>query len=89
VRIGEEGGDDELALWERVDGAEVDRTAPLAEQRRQEGKSGDRQRDPEGDDPAEGERRSLEQAAARVALFVALWLSCRRGDLRAGRGPGG
>src|SRR5439155_15504372 len=68
IRISEKGGDDELTFRERRDRSQVDGAPPLAEERRQDGQTGRRQRDGKGDQAAEGERGSLEQSATRVAL---------------------
>jgi hypothetical protein len=66
--IGEEGGDYELALGERRDRTQVDGGMLAAEERREECEAGGGQGDGEGNEAAEGERRPLEQPAARVAL---------------------
>jgi hypothetical protein len=70
LRVGEEGGDDELAFGEGSDGAEVDGRRSLTDERRQEGKPRCRQCDAKADDAAESERRLLEQPAARIALLA-------------------
>src|SRR4029077_19395112 len=69
-RIGEERRDDELAFREGADRAEVDRLHSSAEEGRQHRHADCRQRDAEGDDASEAERRALEQAATREALGI-------------------
>src|SRR4029077_5930365 len=69
-RIGKERRNDELAFREGADRAEVDRLHSSAEKRRQHRHADRRQRDAEGDDAPEAERRALEQAATREALPV-------------------
>src|SRR6478735_4748196 len=68
--VGKESGDDELALRERVDRAEVDRSPPLPEERGQDCEADRRKRDAESDNAAESERRALEQPAPGIPLLV-------------------
>src|SRR2546430_5376179 len=60
------------ATLSRSERAEVDGAPPAAEEGRQHGEADCRQDDGEPDEPAEGERRTLEEAAARVAVRASL-----------------
>ena len=82
LRIGEKGGDDELAFREAADRAEVDRPPSLAEERGEQRHPGRWQHNAEGDEGAETKRRPFEQAAARKPLRAFLLRSCHRGRRR-------
>jgi hypothetical protein len=69
ARVGEEADDDELPLRERRHRPDVDRRATAAEKRRQQCDRRRRQPDAEADEPTQGERRLLEQAAPGKPLI--------------------
>jgi hypothetical protein len=64
LRVGEEGGDEELAFGEGGERPQVDRPAPPTEERREDGEADRRYGDAECDHPAERERRPLQEPVA-------------------------